>query len=133
MDRIGLSEFSGDYALPDLILLKPINKFSCFLLDKVLKSRQTRHKNKEQPMVSNNWQLQDAKNRFSDLVRRATEEGPQMVTKHGKISVVVMSIDDFKVLEKPSTTLVDFFRSSPASGVDIDISRDKVLSRDVSL
>lgn len=84
-------------------------------------------------MVSNNWQLQDAKNRFSELVRRATEEGPQTVTKHGKISVVVMSIDDFKELEKPSTTLVDFFRSSPASGVDIDISRDKALSRDVSL
>lgn len=84
-------------------------------------------------MVSNNWQLQDAKNRFSELVRRAHQEGPQTVTKHGNVSVVVLSIDDYKALHNPNTTLVDFFRSSPASGVDLDLGRDTSFSRDVTL
>ena len=36
------------------------------------------------------WKLEDAKNRFSELVRRARSEGPQVVTKHGRESVVVI-------------------------------------------
>lgn len=36
------------------------------------------------------WQLQEAKNKFSEVVRKAIEEGPQTVTKHGKESVVVL-------------------------------------------
>jgi prevent-host-death family protein len=84
-------------------------------------------------MVSNNWQLQDAKNRFSELVRRAHQDGPQTVTKHGNVSVVVLSFEDYKALNKPNTTLVDFFQSSPASGADLDLGRDKSFSRDVAL
>jgi prevent-host-death family protein len=84
-------------------------------------------------MVSNNWQLQDAKNRFSELVRRAHQDGPQTVTKHGNVSVVVLSFEDYKALNNPNTTLVDFFQSSPASGADLDLNRDKSFSRDVAL
>jgi prevent-host-death family protein len=40
------------------------------------------------------WQLQDAKNRFSEVVKRARDEGPQTVTVHGQRAAVVMSAAD---------------------------------------
>lgn len=84
-------------------------------------------------MKSTKWPLQDAKNRFSEVVRLATEEGPQTVTKHGRPSVVVMSIEHYRQLEKPKSSLVDFFRNSPLAGVDLDIERTSSNSRDVDL
>lgn len=70
------------------------------------------------------WQLQEAKNKFSEVVRRATEEGPQTVTKHGKDCVVVLSSEDYRKLEKPNNSLVDFFQQSPLRDVDLDVERD---------
>ncbi len=79
------------------------------------------------------WQLQDAKNRFSEVVRKASTEGPQTVTKHGKDSVVVLSVEDYQKLERPKTSLVDFFQNSPFASVDLDMKRDKSKDRDISL
>lgn len=52
------------------------------------------------------WQLQTAKMKFSELVRRAGTEGPQTVTVHGKRNVVVLSNEDYIALvnKKPSFT-----------------------------
>jgi len=58
------------------------------------------------------WKLEDAKNRFSELVRRARSEGPQVVTKHGRESVVVIGIDDYRTLTA-ADNLVDFLSDSP--------------------
>lgn len=79
------------------------------------------------------WQLQEAKNRFSEVVRKASEDGPQTVIKHGKDSVVVLSADDYRKLEQPKTSLVDFFQKSPLSNVEIDTTRDKSPARDIEL
>jgi prevent-host-death family protein len=79
------------------------------------------------------WQLQEAKNRFSEVVRKASEEGPQTVTKHGKDSVVVLSAEDYRKLEQPKTSLVEFFQNSPFSKIEIDLKRDKSPSRQVEL
>lgn len=79
------------------------------------------------------WHLQDAKNRFSEVVRKASEEGPQFVSKHGKESVVVLSIEDYRRLDRSGNSLVDFFQSSPLAAVELDTKRDKSFSRDISL
>ncbi|MBP3192871.1 type II toxin-antitoxin system Phd/YefM family antitoxin [Natronogracilivirga saccharolytica] len=79
------------------------------------------------------WHLQDAKNRFSELVRKASEDGPQFVSKHGKDSVVVLSIEDYRKLDRPGNSLVNFLQSSPLNSVELDTRRDKSSSRDVSL
>lgn len=79
------------------------------------------------------WQLQEAKNKFSEVVRKATQEGPQIVTKHGKDSVVVLSVKDYKKMEQPKTSLVEFFQNSPLTSVELDVDRDKSSSRDISL
>ena len=59
------------------------------------------------------WQLQAAKQRFSELVSRAEREGPQVVTKHGREAVVVVSAEEYRRLTGPGESLVEFLRSAP--------------------
>lgn len=79
------------------------------------------------------WQLQEAKNKLSNLVKRAQKEGPQVITKHGKDAVVVMSVEDYKKMTKPKSDLVNFLQESPLHGQELDVSRDKSAPRDVSI
>ena len=80
------------------------------------------------------WQLQEAKNRFSKLVEHAIHEGPQTVTRRGEKAVIVISISDYENLIQPETNLVDFFRNSPLLGeLDLDEERRNDLARDVEL
>ena len=83
--------------------------------------------------MKGNWKLQDAKNRFSDLVKMAQKEGPQIVTKRGTETVVVLSMADYKRITKPKIGLVDFFRESPLHGIELDIDRSKEPPRKVEL
>lgn len=59
------------------------------------------------------WQLQAAKQRFSELVERARREGPQLVTKHGREAVVVVSAEEYRRLEGGRGDLVEFIRAAP--------------------
>jgi prevent-host-death family protein len=79
------------------------------------------------------WQLQTAKNRLSEVVDRAIEQGPQVITRRGADAVVVLSIDDYRRLRKPSTGLVEFFRSSPLAEGGLDLSRDDDPGREIEL
>jgi antitoxin Phd len=45
------------------------------------------------------WQLQDAKARFSELIDDTLEKGPQVVTRRGIDTAVVVSIDEWKTLK----------------------------------
>ncbi len=79
------------------------------------------------------WQLQEAKNKFSKLVEKAQHEGPQFVTKHGKESVVVLSVAEYKKIIKPKSNLFEFIQTSPLSKNLISIERDKSSGRDIEL
>jgi antitoxin Phd len=59
------------------------------------------------------WQLQTAKQRFSELVERAQREGPQVVTKHGRDAVVVVGAVDYRRMTGDGHALVEFIRSAP--------------------
>ncbi len=83
--------------------------------------------------MGNTWQLQEAKNKFSNLVDKAHHDGPQFVTKHGKESVVIIAIEDYQKLNKPKSDLVSFLKKSPLSDINIDLARDKTPSRDIEL
>jgi len=84
-------------------------------------------------MNKDTWQLQEAKNRFSEVVNKALEEGPQTVTRHGEEIVVILSKSDYSHLIKSQTSLVDFFRQSPLVGIELDLERDQSLPRDINL
>lgn len=60
------------------------------------------------------WPLQDAKNQFSRLVRRAREEGPQVVTLRGAPAAVVVSAEDYAALRAGRPSLVDDLLGGPA-------------------
>jgi prevent-host-death family protein len=79
------------------------------------------------------WQLQDAKNRFSEVVEKAVQDGPQIVTRRGVETVVVISMEEYKRLTRPRTDLVEFFRRSPLAGIALDLERNKDLPREVDL
>lgn len=84
-------------------------------------------------MIENHWQLQDAKNKFSNLVEQAQHKCPQIVTKHGKEVVVVISIDEYKKMVKPKSNIVKFFQKSPLAKYDIEIERNTDIHRDIEL
>ena len=79
------------------------------------------------------WQLQDAKNRFSEVVQKALEYGPQIITRRGINTVVIMSVEDYQQLTKPKMDIVEFFRKSPLKGAGIDLTRDKDMGREIDL
>ena len=84
-------------------------------------------------MKNDTWQLQDAKSKFSKLVEKAINDKPQFVTKHGNNAVVILSFEDYKKIIKPKTDLVTFLQNSPLSEIELDISRNSDLPRDVEL
>ena len=77
------------------------------------------------------WQLQDAKNKFSEVVDKALKSGPQIITRRGIETAVIISIEDYQKLTRPKLDMVDFFRKSPLRGVDLDLTRDKDFGREV--
>ena len=79
------------------------------------------------------WQLQDAKNRFSEVINKALRNGPQVVTRRGKKTVVIMSVEQYQSLIKPKVNIVDFFQESPLRGEDLDLTRKKDVSREVAI
>lgn len=83
--------------------------------------------------MGNVWQLQEAKNKFSNLVDKARHDGPQIVTRHGKESVVIIAIEEYQKLNKPTSDLISFFKKSPLSDINLDLARDKGASRDIEL
>jgi prevent-host-death family protein len=78
------------------------------------------------------WRLQDAKARFSELVRT---EGPQHVTVHGRDEVVVVSAEEFRRLSGSLTgqALIDALAASPHRDVDFEPKRWAMPVRDVDL
>jgi len=77
------------------------------------------------------WQLQEAKNRLSQVVDQALHDGPQTITLRGKPSAVVVSFEEYRKLTMPRTGLSQFFRQSPLCEVELDLGRSADLSREV--
>ena len=84
-------------------------------------------------MSTARWQLQEAKNRLSEVVRKARSEGPQVITLHGSAAVVVVSAQDYGRMSRPKGKLVDFFRSSPLVGIKLNLTRSRDTGRKIDL
>lgn len=79
-----------------------------------------------------NWQLQEAKQRFSELVRRTLEEGPQVVTRHGEEVVVMVPAQDFRRSQQAGPDFAEYLRSGPDFDL-LELDRSTQLPRDVEL
>lgn len=82
------------------------------------------------------WKLEEAKNGFSEVVRRALAHEPQRVTRNGRDAVVVLSAADYEQLVEPGD-LVDFLRRSPLAEAiaegELNLERPRELGADVDL
>jgi prevent-host-death family protein len=80
------------------------------------------------------WQMQEAKARLSELVKRAESEGPQDITMHGKSVAVVLSRATFERISGSELSLVAFMRQSPLHAQeDIEFERESSVTREVAL
>lgn len=81
------------------------------------------------------WALQDAKARFSELARKAEEDGPQRVTVRGKPALVVMSEADYAALvqRKRRKPLAELLKRSPVAGIELSLERSRDTGRKVDL
>jgi prevent-host-death family protein len=79
------------------------------------------------------WKLEDAKDQFSRLVRRAMAGEPQRVTRRGRDAVVVISAEEYDRLTRPAVGIVEFLAGSPLADVGLDLSRAPDTGRDIDL
>jgi len=76
-------------------------------------------------MASRTWQLQEAKNRLSQVVDRALQEGPQVITRHGAEVVIVIAYEQYQSMLASRQKLSEFFQESPLAEVELELERDK--------
>jgi prevent-host-death family protein len=78
------------------------------------------------------WQLQNAKQKFSEVVERALAEGPQVVTRRGHAVVVVLSVDTYRRLSNGGHDFKRFLREAPDFS-QLELQRSAETSRPVDL
>jgi prevent-host-death family protein len=81
-------------------------------------------------MAEARWQVQEAKQKFSELLRKVHSEGPQFVTRHGEEVAVVVDIEEFRHLKAPKKSLAEFLLEMPRVG-DIPIPARRVFEREI--
>jgi antitoxin Phd len=79
------------------------------------------------------WQLQTAKARLSEVVRKALLKKPQEITLRGKDAVVVLSKETYDALVKPKPSFTQFMQQSPLVGMNLELNRDHSLTRQIDL
>lgn len=62
---------------------------------------------------SGHWQIQDAKQRFSEMIRAVASEGPQVITRHGEDVAVVVDISEYRRLTRPAVDLAAILLGGP--------------------
>ena len=63
--------------------------------------------------TSDHWQIQEAKQRFSEMIRAVTSEGPQVITRHGEDVAVVVDIAEYRRLTRPAVDLANVLLGGP--------------------
>jgi antitoxin Phd len=71
-----------------------------------------------------NWQIQEAKARFSELINRTLKDGPQTVTRHGEPVAVIVAAEEYRRLRSRRRSLKTLLAKAPLHGVEIRRSRD---------
>lgn len=78
------------------------------------------------------WPVKDAKSRFSELIGKAETDGPQVITRHGRDRVVVLSIDAYRQLESAKPDFREYLLSGPKVE-EFRTDRERDLGRDPAL
>ena len=79
------------------------------------------------------WQLQEAKSKFSEVMKRALSEGLQVITVRGEPVAVLISRTEYARLMHPKPGFVEFMRRSLLAWLTLDIERQPGLTREIAL
>ncbi len=79
------------------------------------------------------WQIQEAKQRFSEVVRAAEGGSPQIVTKHGQEIVVIIDIDQYRRLHGAPQSLMRYLQTGPQVDADLPVERSTEPAREIDL
>jgi len=79
-----------------------------------------------------NWTVAGAKAKLSEVIDRA-QSTPQTITRNGKPSVVVVSVEEWQRKTARRGSLAAFLMESPLRGADLDLERRRDEPRDLSL
>ena len=80
--------------------------------------------------MNRTWQLQEARNKLSEVVEEALSQGPQIITRRGVEVVIVIAYEEFQKMTASEQALSEFFRNSPLAGQELDLTRDKSAIRE---
>jgi prevent-host-death family protein len=83
-------------------------------------------------MSTQMWTVAEAKAKFSELIDKAKSEGPQKISKHGRMTAVVIAAEEWDK-KKRKGNLAEFLRSSPLRGSGLKLKRLPVRLRRVEL
>ena len=84
-------------------------------------------------MNTDTWTVAEAKAKFSEVIDRAQSDGPQVVTRSGRKTVVIVATDEWERKTKRVGNLAEFFAASPLAGSGVKIKRSKDALRKVEL
>jgi prevent-host-death family protein len=83
--------------------------------------------------TSTPWTIANAKARLSEVIERAHREGPQILTKNGRSTAVVVSIEEWEQKTVRKGSLAEFLLASPLRGADLDTERSRDDARALDL
>jgi len=84
-------------------------------------------------MSSQSWTVAEAKAKFSEIIARATSEGPQTITRRGRTAAVVVAAEEWQRKTKRVGNLAEFFAESPLRESGLKIRRLKQRPRKINL
>jgi prevent-host-death family protein len=76
-------------------------------------------------MSAGSWTVAEAKAKFSEVIDRAELRGPQVITKHGRKAVVIVSAEEWERKTKRTGNLAEFFAGSPLRESGLKVKRSK--------
>jgi prevent-host-death family protein len=77
------------------------------------------------------WTVAEAKAKFSEVIQKATSEGPQTITRNGRRTAILVAADEWDRKKKRKGTLAEFFAASPLRGSGIKLDRIPIRLRKV--
>jgi prevent-host-death family protein len=84
-------------------------------------------------MGAPNWTVAEAKAKFSEMIARATSEGPQTITRNGRTTAVVVAAEEWRRKTKRVGNLAEFLAASPLRGSNLGVRRLKAKPRKINL
>lgn len=79
------------------------------------------------------WQVQEAKAKFSQLIKETESSGYQTITKNGETVAYIVSKEEFELYLKPQKSFLEALDQCPYPEIDLDIKRGKDTIREIDL